>query len=179
MDSSDPRIGAVRTANEQVALANQALEDAVQAARAGGATWQVIGAAMGVTKQAAAQRFSDSVYNARSLSQIQVELEQITEALFAALAHSDIEHVHSHMTYTTARLLSKRKILKTWQQVLEVAGPFIEVKKTVVEQAGSGFTLTYRLRHEHGEPVGQLSFNSARKVTGLVIFNDDSAELSW
>ena len=179
MQSDDPHITAVRTAHEQVAQATRTLEDAVQAARAGGATWQLIGSAIGVTKQAAAQRFSETVYNARSLSQIQVELEQITEALFAALAHGDIEHVHSHMTYTTARLLSKRKILKTWQQVLKACGPFIEVKKTVVEQAGSGFTVTYRLRHENGEPVGQLSFNSARKVTGLVIFNDDSTPLPW
>ena len=43
MQSKDPRITAVRTAQEQVAQATQALEEAVQAARAGGATWQLIG----------------------------------------------------------------------------------------------------------------------------------------
>ena len=60
--------------------------------------------------------------------------------------------------------VSKRKILKTWQQVLEPCGPFIEVKKTVVEQSGSGFVLTYRLRHENGEPVGQLVQLSGRDL---------------
>lgn len=179
MDSKDPLMLAVRSAQADVTRANQALEQAVEAARAGGATWQLIGSAIGVTKQAAAQRFSDSVYNARSLPQIETKLQQIAEAVFAALAHSDYEHVHHHMTYTTARLLSKRKIAKVWQQVIEANGDFIEVHKTVIEQAGSGFILTYRLRHKLGEPVGQISFNSAHRITGLVIFNDDSAELPW
>lgn len=179
MDSADPLIANVRTAHQELTQAQALLEEAVTKARDGGATWQLIGSAIGVTKQAAAQRFSETVYNARSLPQIQTELEQITEAVFSALAHHDTDHVHSYMTYATARLLSKRKILKAWQQVLEASGPFIEVKKTVVEQAGSGLVLTYRLHHENGEPVGQISFNSARKITGLVIFNDDSATLPW
>ncbi|MFW0119715.1 hypothetical protein ACN08Y_07365 [Rothia sp. P5764] len=179
MDSKDPLMLAVGAAHAEVTRANQALEQAVEAARAGGATWQLIGSAIGVTKQAAAQRFSDSVYNARSLPQIETKLQQVAEAVFAALAHSDYQHVHHHMTYTAARMLSKRKLAKVWQQVLEANGDFIEVQRTVIEQATLGYTLTYRLRHQRGEPVGQISFNSAHRITGLVIFNDDSAELPW
>lgn len=45
-------------ARKGVEAADQALRDAVAAARAVGDSWTVIGAAMGTTKQAAFQRFS-------------------------------------------------------------------------------------------------------------------------
>lgn len=45
-------------ANEAVATAEADLHSAVQAARAAGDSWTVIGAALGVSKQAAQQRFS-------------------------------------------------------------------------------------------------------------------------
>lgn len=49
---------AIIAANEAVASAEDELREAVRAARVAGESWTVIGAALGVTKQAAQQRFS-------------------------------------------------------------------------------------------------------------------------
>lgn len=49
---------AIIAANEAVASAETVLRSAVQTAREAGDSWTVIGAALGVTKQAAQQRFS-------------------------------------------------------------------------------------------------------------------------
>ncbi|MBX3195681.1 MAG: hypothetical protein KF727_11370 [Microbacteriaceae bacterium] len=49
---------AIIAANDALALAESELRKAVLAARAAGDSWTIIGAALGVTKQAAQQRFS-------------------------------------------------------------------------------------------------------------------------
>lgn len=49
---------AIIAANEAVTSAEGRLRAAVQSARAAGDSWTIIGAALGVSKQAAQQRFS-------------------------------------------------------------------------------------------------------------------------
>lgn len=49
---------AIIAANEELAAADAKLRAAVRDARASGDSWTVIGAALGVSKQAAQQRFS-------------------------------------------------------------------------------------------------------------------------
>lgn len=49
---------AIISANEAVASAEERLREAVRSARDAGDSWTVIGAALGVSKQAAQQRFS-------------------------------------------------------------------------------------------------------------------------
>lgn len=49
---------AIIAANEALASAEERLREAVRAARDAGDSWTVIGAALGVSKQAAQQRFS-------------------------------------------------------------------------------------------------------------------------
>lgn len=171
----------LKQAQAQALEANARVDEAVIEARATGATWQQIGSILNISKQAASQRYGSTgtVYAANSLESIQKELNQLTEELFAALNHGDYERAHSLMTYVTARRLSKRKISDIWQQTLDVCGTFIEVHKTVTEYRGRDYVLTYRLRHALGEPVGQISFNQSHKITGLVIFNDDSTPLPW
>jgi Clp amino terminal domain, pathogenicity island component len=64
---TDPRAGvldrlraAAATASELRGLGDELLDRYVQAARAGGASWSEIGTALGVTKQAAHERFVDA-----------------------------------------------------------------------------------------------------------------------
>lgn len=181
MNNKDPLLERITQHNNQLEKLHKELAEAVSSARLAGATWQQIGTALGVSKQAASQRFQDStsIYREKALDQIQTELNQIAEELFTALAHKDIERVHLLMTYTTARLLFKRKISKVWDSILETCGTFIELQKSIIEHSGNQYVLTYRLRHQLGQPVGQISFNSRKKITGLVIYSDDSAQLPW
>lgn len=69
LESLDPARHAARdgvhfrriiAARKNLAAAEQELRDAVQAARVGGDSWTVIGAALDTTRQAAFQRFSRS-----------------------------------------------------------------------------------------------------------------------
>ena len=67
LDDLDPAVSPARdashfraiiAANEAVASAESQLRSAVHAARAAGDSWAIVGAALGVSKQAAQQRFS-------------------------------------------------------------------------------------------------------------------------
>lgn len=62
-DPSDARDASrfrdIIAANEAMEAAGSALRDAVQKARDAGDSWTIIGAALGVTKQAAQQRFGN------------------------------------------------------------------------------------------------------------------------
>jgi hypothetical protein len=50
----------IMDSNEAIATANQGLHDAVATARAAGFSWGTIGMALGITKQAAQQRFGNA-----------------------------------------------------------------------------------------------------------------------
>jgi hypothetical protein len=52
---------AIRAANEVISSGERALVQAVIAARSAGDSWTIIGAALGVTKQAASERFGKAV----------------------------------------------------------------------------------------------------------------------
>lgn len=174
-------LDSIASAHQQVLEASAQLDEAVRRARQSGATWQQIGDAMGVTKQAASQRFQQASRKLtdKSLDSIAEEVGQITDSFFAALNREDISTLHSLMTYMTARQLSQRKILSVWHQTKEACGDFIEISNSRLEHNGTSFVYTYRLRHQRGEPVGQLLFNMRQQIIGWVIFLDDSAELPW
>lgn len=170
----------ITSAEAELHRATAALNDAVSEAREAGATWQQVGDALGVSRQAAAQRFTPHDATGTEVpGHIAEDLRANTEQLFSALASANYPTVYSFMTYTTGRLLSQRKLARVWQQVIEACGSYQAVKRTVVERYGRNFLLTFRLQHNHGQPVGQIMFNPKLKMTGMMIFNDDSAELPW
>lgn len=57
VDDPEHRLELIRRAAEADRVAGDLLRQAVSAARAGGASWSAIGAALGLTRQAAQQRF--------------------------------------------------------------------------------------------------------------------------
>lgn len=181
MKKNPSELDSITNAHQQVLDASAQLEEAVRRARQSGVTWQQIGDAMGVSKQAASQRFQQASLKLtdKSLDSITKEIEQITDSFFTALDREDISTLHSLMTYMTARQLSQRKILSIWHQTKEACGDFIEISNSRIEYNGTTFVYTYRLRHQWGEPVGQILFNMRQQITGWVIFLDDSAELPW
>lgn len=178
----DP-INQLRQAKQRQNAAQQELEMAVHRARQEGVTWQSIGEVLGVSKQAAAQRFNPqkSPLSPESLQMIENQLNAAAEEFFRGLAHKNLSTVQQNMTYLTKRLLSQRKIFSTWRQVIDACGDFQEITRTVIEtnRPEAAYVLTYRLRHRHGEPVGQLAFNTQLHITGWVIYLDDSAQLPW
>lgn len=173
---SDSRFDRLANARRVVDEANNQLQLEVNEARLEGLTWKQIGEALGISKQAASQRFNrPQVGNRQALQTLERELYLIAEEFFAALTHQDYARARSLMTYTASRAYPQRKLTKKWQTIVGACGAYVELTRHRFELTGTSLGLVYRLRHEHGEPVGQLTFNNRHQITEWVIYRNDTA----
>lgn len=165
--------------------AGQLLHAAVAAARAAGNSWQLIGDALGVSRQAAFKRFGTAAQEAggTTMSQPILNLAERTEQVFRLLSKGDYAAVKAMMTFTCARALTKKKVMGVWDGVIDATGALESLSDTVVQTAdggnivlqqinqylGGGLVGQTQLNHEAGEWIGRVSYNGAGKISGLLI----------
>jgi hypothetical protein len=82
----------VRKTNERLAIAKDKLADAVRDARAAGASWQFIGDLLGVSRQAAHERFG-KVEAVQGTMLTDAQREQVTSLFVKA---KDVEWLNAH-----------------------------------------------------------------------------------
>ncbi|MBG6192457.1 hypothetical protein IWX64_003429 [Arthrobacter sp. CAN_A212] len=162
------------------------LENSVAVARVRGVSWQAIGSAFGITRQAAFKRFgtiSTTDIGEEAMGNPIIDLTSRTEDIFAHLSRGDYGSVKSLMTFTCSRLLTKKKVMDVWDQVVADSGQFEFCSNTTIQTAdgtnviaqklnqyiGGGLTGQTEINHEAGEWLGRVSYNGAGKVTGILI----------
>lgn len=126
----------------------------------------------------------------------QAHLNNTAKSVLYRVSEQDWEKVHSYFSFTAKRGLGKKKLAEVWQEVLNGCGEFqrvdsinlhapspheFKVFSTTVKIPNSSiFAIAdFTLEHTDGKPVGQIAFNSSRKVIGFLIYLNDSAELPW
>ncbi|PRY67207.1 hypothetical protein B0I08_107102 [Glaciihabitans tibetensis] len=196
--SADDYVRAIRSADELITIAEARLHGAVIAARADGVSWQVIGDALGTSRQAAFKRFG-AVPNPTSetgehlMSQPVVNLVERTENVFRSLNKGDFGAVKSLMTFTCARALTKKRVMDVWTGVIASSGQFESCSKTVVQTLdgrtvaeqlwnqylGAGVVGQTQLNHEAGEWMGRVAYSSSGKITGILIVSPGSTNLPF
>ncbi|MGP5022951.1 hypothetical protein ACTXIU_15330 [Glutamicibacter arilaitensis] len=169
---------------EQAAQAH--LESSVAVARARGVSWQAIGNAFGITRQAAFKRFgtiSTTGIGEETMANPIIDLTSRTENIFEHLSKGDYGSVKSLMTFTCSRVLTKKKVMDVWDQVVADSGQFESCSNTTIQTAdgtnvvaqklnqylGGGLTGQTQINHEAGEWLGRVAYNGAGKVTGILI----------
>ena len=182
----------IRRADELVERSHERLNEWVSSARAHGVSWQAIGDALGVSRQAAFQRFD--VKNEReTTAEHTIDLLDRTHEVFRRLDAGDYAAVRTHMTYTCARALSKRRLMSVWNQVLRDTGRLEACVDATVQTADGSTTLSklanrhlssgaivqVTLRHEAGEWMGRVAYNGSGKITGILIAPPGSSDLPF
>lgn len=169
---------------EQTAQAH--LESSVAVARVRGVSWQDIGNAFGITRQAAFKRFgtaSTTDIGEETMGNPLIDLTSRTEDIFMHLSKGDYSSVKSLMTFTCSRLLTKKRVMSVWDQVVADSGAFESCSNTIIQTAdgtnvvaqklnqylGGGLTGQTQINHEAGEWLGRVAYNGAGKVTGILI----------
>lgn len=162
------------------------LANSVAAARARGASWQAIGTVLSISRQAAFKRFSSAniVETGQSdMSKPLIDLASRTEEVFRHLSQDDYASVKALMTFTCSRVLTRKKVMGVWSQVVADTGRFENCSHTTIQTAdgsnvatqklnqhlGGGLTGQTQLNHEAGEWLGRVAYNGAGKITGLLI----------
>lgn len=179
-------LNAVEIGNHIERAARAHLEESVAVARARGVSWQDIGNAFGITRQAAFKRFgtiSTAMPEEGAVGNPIIDLTSRTEEVFECLSNGDYSSVKSMMTFTCSRALTKKKVMGIWDQVVADSGGFKSCSNTTIQTAdgtnviaqklnqhlAGGLTVQTQLNHEAGEWIGRIAYNGAGKITGILI----------
>lgn len=190
-DSRD-EVMLIRHADALVRCSHARLSELVSTARARGVSWQAIGEALGVTRQAAFKRFGTKD-EGETMTEPTTDLLDRTSNVFANLDAGDYEAVRAHMTYACGRALTKRKLMGVRDQVRSDSG-VLEACVDLTAQTADGSTTLGKfanrhlsngavvqatLRHEAGEWIGRVAYNGSGKITGILIAPPGSRDLPF
>lgn len=103
--------------------ADEALHDAVRAARAAGMSWQEVGDLLGTSRQAAHQRFRGHDDGRSAGSSAPVAPETVARSTLEALLAGDVHGVRRALTSTARRTLTADLLGDLADDVTEVLGP--------------------------------------------------------
>ena len=169
----DLAINRVAIAMELKTLVDQCLHDRVEQARAEKVPWQQIGDVLGITRQAAFQRFrnpddprGDNHMRTRSNNALIPKAEQAYRLLDAG----DYAAVASQMTFVVQRVLTERKVMDVWADVQTFAGSLESFGESFVRPSGRRAVVCETpLCFEAGDFVGRIAYNKHDKIVGMLI----------
>ncbi|HTI77160.1 MAG TPA: DUF3887 domain-containing protein [Mycobacterium sp.] len=171
----------VRAAHEVQDRAEALMTAAVQEAREGGRTWQEIGEVLGISRQAAFQRYgkpidprTGEVMNTSALP----EADELARTVIDDLAHARWADVSARFDATMRDRLTDEGLAEAWAHIVGLAGAYESRGDTVTVRAGEFTTTNTPLAFEAGDFVARITFRDDRTIAGLYILNPDVAQLN-
>lgn len=174
---NDP-IALVRAAHQIRDGAEALMAAAVQQAREAGRTWQEIGQVLGVSRQAAFQKYGKPIdpRNGEVMN-----TSPLPEAIELAQAVID-DHAHGRWTDITARFdetmragLTEEGLAEAWAYLAGIAGAYESHGDTEAVRAGDFTITTTPLTFEAGDFVARITFRDDQTIAGLYILNPEAA----
>jgi hypothetical protein len=168
----------VRAAQEIRDGAEALMAAAVQQAREAGRTWQEIGEVLGVSRQAAFQRYgkpidprTGGVMNTSPLP----DAVELARAVIDDHAHGRWANITGRFDDTMRAGLTEEGLAEAWAYIAGLAGAYESHGDTDVVRAGD-FTITNTpLAFEAGDFIARITFRDDRTIAGLFILNPDAA----
>lgn len=170
--------GAVERAVDVRSAADDVVRAVVHEARRSGATWQVIGDALGVTRQAAFQRYGKPIDPRTGEPMNTTPLPDAAD-----LATATIEDlVAGHWSRVTAQFdatmrdgLSEDSLAAAWAQIVGLSGAFEAHDVPDVARAGDMTITNTRLSMEAGDYTARITYRDDRSIAGLFILPGDTS----
>lgn len=163
---------AVRESAERVVIA------AVQQARRDGTSWQAIGDALGVTRQAAFQRYGKPV-DPRTGAPMNTtplpDAASLAAAVIDDLAAGRWEAVTAQFDPTMRDGLPATALAAAWAQIVGLAGAYESRGETGTSRAADITVTNTALVFEAGDFVARIAFRDDRTIAGLHILEAASA----
>jgi hypothetical protein len=175
--SGEPGLDAVRSAAELSALAADALRLAVDLARAAGRTWQELGDVLGVTRQAAFQRFGHPVDprtgEPMSNAILPGAAAQATQLMIDWI-EARYDRVRAHFNAIMSERMSEDGLRDAWAQLAGLVGAYERMGEAGARQAGDLTIVDIPMWFEAGEMKGRVVYDQDGKVTGLFVLRPDA-----
>jgi len=167
----------VLVASELSAAAASALRLSVELARAAGRTWQELGDVLGVSRQAAFQRFAHPV-DPRTGEPMSSAMLPGAAAKATQLMIDWIEERYGQVTADFSDKMAKKlpatRMAAAWAQVIGMVGSYQGMGEPMTRQAGDLTIVDIPLTFEASEMKGRVVFDTDGKVAGLFILKPDA-----
>jgi Protein of unknown function (DUF3887) len=168
----DASLEAVRLASELREVSSVALRLAVRQARAAGHTWQDLGVLLGVTRQAAFQRFGRQIdlWTGEPMSKAALPDagERATEALIDWIGARYGDVIARFDPAMTSRLPAD-ELAAAWAKVVGAVGEYQRMGEPAVRQLGDYTVADVPLSFEAGLLSGRVVYDSEAKISGLFV----------
>ncbi|WP_382304428.1 DUF3887 domain-containing protein [Herbiconiux sp. UC225_62] len=175
LSDSDEPAGAIRYALQIQAAADDVVRAVVQQARERGVTWQTIGDALGVSRQAAFQRYGKPIdprtgepMNTTPLSDAAVLARSVVDDLAAGRWELVTERFDGAMRDG----LSEDSLAAAWAQIVGTSGAFESQGNPVVTRAGDITVTNTPLSMEAGDYTARIAFRDDGTIAGLHILSE-------
>jgi hypothetical protein len=160
----------VRLAADLNGLAAATLRASVERARAAGRTWQEIGDVLGVTRQAAFQRFGNPIdprtgvpMNASTRPGAAEHATQVIIDWFAG----DYTAMSADFNEEVASKATAELMAAALARITGMVGAYEGMGEPVVRQWGDITVVDIPLRFEAGELIGRVSYDKDAKIAGV------------
>jgi hypothetical protein len=165
-----PPLEALAAARDLSAAAAEAMQQAVDRARAAGHSWREIGDVLGTTRQAAFQRFGHPV-DPRTGAPMSTEILPGTAdravAIIAALAGGRWEEARRDFNAKMSEALDAGRLAGAWARMVSLVGGYEGMGEPFARRVADHTVVEIPLRFEAAEATGRVVFDEDGKVTGL------------
>jgi hypothetical protein len=167
---SGPPLEALAAARDLSAAAGEAMQQAVDRARAAGRSWREIGDVLGTTRQAAFQRFGHPVdprTGAPMSTDVAPGVADRAVAIFAFLAEGHWEQARRDFNAKMSEALDADGLAAAWARMASLVGGYEGMGEPFAHRVADNTTVEIPLRFEAGEATGRVVFDEEGKVAGL------------
>jgi hypothetical protein len=154
------------------ALAAALVSAAVEGARGAGRTWQEIGDALGISRQAAFQRFGKPIdpRTGETMNTSPIpEASALAQTVIDDLSRGEWEKVVAGFDATMHDRLSADGLAAAWAQVIGMAGAYERRGETEASRAADVTITNTPLGFEAGDFTARISFRDDQTIAGLYI----------
>lgn len=178
LTSPDDRSSLIARAVDLRGITERVIAATVRHARHDGASWKEIGDALGVTRQAAFQRYGKPVdprtgelMNTTPLP----EANSLAERVIADLVAGAWADVTARFDDEMRNGLSDDALAAAWAEVVAQVGTLLRHDAPEAARAADLTITNTLLRFEAGEFVARITFRDDQRIAGLYILTPDAA----
>ncbi|MDN5880391.1 MAG: DUF3887 domain-containing protein [Micrococcaceae bacterium] len=166
---ADGAVTALRQAEELKYLADDLLTAAASRAHDAGLSWQDIGNQLGISRQAAYQRFAvGNPADDERRREDHALLDQVRR-LFAAIDSGGLERIGAEFTPRMLAQVPPSTVTALWADAIGSLGPFDRLTAATVRRNGSTRFVHCSLVFADGLLDGRVAVDRSGKVAGLLI----------
>jgi Protein of unknown function (DUF3887) len=167
---SGPPLAALTASRDLAAAAGEAMQQAVDQARAAGHSWREIGDVLGTTRQAAFQRFRHPVdprTGAPMSTEIAAGAADRAVEILAFLAEGRWEEARRDFNAQMSQRLDASRLADGWARMAGLVGTYERMGEPFAHRVADHTVVEIPLRFEAGEATGRVVFDEDGKVAGL------------